>query len=186
METVIQPRMRRTIEQGMCLFCDRRFIYGSNDEINRHMNIPLDVPFPTGLVYVSQKGYNIITPEGRLLDGTEFGGHLTHTYVHQVATGKYDLDGKLMFDPELKTRKVKDLERRFSERQIRFPTLLELANLQNSYEEYLKNQENKNSRAGNILKDLRPDELKGFCIEKFRLRERPKLPYFLFLQNSSN
>lgn len=159
METTI-PITPITIEHGMCPYCDRRFVYASSSEINNHINIPRDTPFPAGLVYVSQNGFNIIIPEGRLRDGTEFGGYLTHTYQHWVSTSKRPIIQKLEFDDKLKARGVRELRNRFEKNQIRLPTLTELSELQYQFGNYLADkQTNRTSQVWKALKSLRPEDL---------------------------
>jgi hypothetical protein len=157
---VIPPKQRRTIEVAMCPFCDRRFVYASRTEIEGHIGIERDNPFQTGMVYVSNRGYNIITPMGRLMDGTEFGGYMTHTYRHWIATCKRPIEQELEFEEFLKARGVKELKERFRKQQIWLPTPKESRILLENYRNYLENPDtDRNSQVWNALKDLKPEEL---------------------------
>jgi len=152
--------LKRTIENACCIYCDRPFVYAPLSEIVEHMEtIPVS-PFRTGTVYVSQKGYNIITAKGKPVDGLGFCEHRLHDYIHQVATGKQDSSLGIYFEDNLKTRTVLDLEERFRTRQIRIPTLLEMAEFQESFAKYLESKgRGSTTNVWDELKEIKPEKL---------------------------
>lgn len=167
--------IKRTVERAICPYCDRRFAIAPISEIVRHMNIRRDEPFRTGLVYMSQKGANIITPGGRMEDGLVLGGYMTHSYMHHVVTAYYDTTNPegLIFENNIKLRRVKELERRFAEREIELPRLEELSEIRFRYENYRNNPNtDKNSHILKALAGLKPEELVGISLRVLKLQRK--------------
>jgi len=139
MTTIISPEQRRTIEATSCVYCKRGFYLESNIEIDKHQRIPLEEPFPTGFIYGSCQGFNLITSEGGILSDLEFGEEYTHDYIHQVATCK-NPEERLTFERLLKTRTARDLKKRLQQGQIWYPTLPELGEFKKKFKDYLRHE----------------------------------------------